>query len=203
MSLNDLFQSIHRFSNLKARLEPLALNHSEALSDLGLDESIWAMGTKHVSDEDEMVAYVDDAVAERRAGISYPFAIIDVGTGIIAGCTRLFNFSWEHKRVEIGHTWIGKDFQGTGLNRAVKFELLRFCFEHLGMIRVELKTDSRNVASRKALLKIGLSEEGILRSDTINWDGYRRDTVYFSMLESEWPEIRQQVFRDFLEDAVS
>jgi N-acetyltransferase len=195
MKPTALFQQILSFQNRYVELLPLGLQHVEGLLPLALDPSLWAFTRSQVRNEDELTEYVDLAVAERRACQSYPFIIMDRTTKTAAGCTRFCNFSWVDKRVEIGFTWLGKPYQRTALNRATKFELLRFAFEKLEMERVEFKTDSRNQASRNGLLGIGAREEGILRSHLVNWDGHRRDTVYFSILKAEWPDRSATEFR--------
>jgi RimJ/RimL family protein N-acetyltransferase len=193
---SSFFQTVYSFKNDIAELKPLSLAHAEQLADIAFEEKIWLYGTTILRDEDELIDHVDEAIAQRRACLSYPFAVFDRRVEKIAGCTRLFNFSWKDERCEIGHSWLGSEFRGTGLNRAVKFELLKFAFEIIGMQRVELKTDARNKWSRKAMKKIGATEEGTLRSHSLNWDNYRRDTVYFSVLKKEWPTLMETVFSD-------
>ena len=198
LSKKQFFQQTLKLENAKVLLQPLAVEHISALSPIAFEESIWKLGTYNITNETELQQYIADALEQRSRGEAYPFLIFDKQQNRAAGSTRLFNISVFHHRVEIGYTWLGKEFRGTGLNKACKFELLRFCFEELGMERVELKTDARNMQSRKAMLKIGATEEGFLRSHTLNWDGYRRDTIYFSILKGEWEKVKRDVFWEFL-----
>lgn len=188
------------FRNDVAELRPLALAHVEPLAAIAFEPAIWALGTVRLRHVDELNAYVDDAVADRRAGEAYPFAVFDTASGRIAGCTRLINFSWRHRRLEIGHSWLGEHFRGTGLNVAAKYELIRFGFEELAFDRVEWKTDTRNAAARRALDKLGAVEEGVLRSHALNWDGHRRDTVFYSVIRPEWPRLKESVFASLAAD---
>jgi len=137
-----------------------------------------------------MEAYVEEAIAERERGISIPFAIVSKQESRVIGCTRYGAISRAHKRLEIGWTWIGVPWQRTGVNSECKLLLMTHAFEELGCKRLELKTDARNQQSRNAILRIGAKEEGILRSHMISFDGRVRDTVYFSILDSEWPDVK-------------
>ena len=130
----------------------------------------------------------------RDRHIRYPFLIFDKQQQQYAGSTSFGNISNPNARIEIGWTWIGTNFQRTGLNRANKFLMLQYAFETLGFERVELKTDGRNLQSRTAMEKIGATPEGILRSHTVMSDGYRRDTHYYSILKSEWHKIKRDIF---------
>jgi RimJ/RimL family protein N-acetyltransferase len=191
---STLFQRAWSFSNSGVLVRPLSLDHAHGLLPGALDPDLWRYSRTRPETEEDLLMYIDDAIAERRAGLSYAFALLDPRSGRPAGCTRLYNFSWPDARLEIGHTWVLKDFHRTGLNRAAKFALLSFAFEVCGIARVEFQADSRNEVSRRALKGIGAVEEGIHRSNRINWDGYRRDTVWFSILASEWPGLCQTVF---------
>jgi len=133
----------------------------------------------------------------RDKELKYPWAIYDKKAEAYAGCTSYLNISAVNSRLEIGSTWIGEEFQRTGLNRACKFLLLSYAFEDLGWERVELKTDSRNEQSKTAIQKIGAQYEGKLRSHTLMSDGYRRDTVYYSILKPEWPRIKSVIFSGY------
>lgn len=197
MNAPPIFQQALRFSNSRSQLVPLGLQHVSGLLPFALDPDLWRFGRADLRTEEDLIEYVDFAIAERRAAVSYAFAIVDASTGAVVGCTRFCAFSWENDRLEIGFTWLGKPYQRSGINRAVKYELLRYAFEHLHIERVEFKTDSRNQASRTALLAIGASEEGTLRSHMVNADHYRRDSVYFSILKVEWPALKERVFAEY------
>lgn len=184
--------------NDRVRLEPLTAAHYEALHAIAFDEELWRYTSSRILNEDEFEWYMQSAIADRAKGLSYPFVVIDRASGKVAGSTRYGNISEEHKRIEIGWTWYARAYQGTGINKACKYELLRFAFDVLGCVRVELKTSVLNERSRRAIAGIGARQEGILRSHIINPDGTLRDTVYFSILSTEWPVIRQEIFREFV-----
>lgn len=136
--------------------------------------------------------YITAALAERASGQRYPFTIFDKQQNAYAGSTSFAAVSNKDQRLEIGYTWLGKSFQKTGLNRNCKLLLISFVFETLRFERVEFKVDERNTASRVALEKIGAKMEGILRSHTVLHDGFRRNTVYYSILRHEWLELKQK-----------
>ena len=175
------------------RLEPLRLDHAEALSTVGLDPSLWALTTIRVHTPAEMLAYVEDALTEQRAGASLPFATVERATGRVIGSTRFGNITPAHRRVEIGWTWIAPAWQRTAVNTEAKLLMMRHAFDTLGYRRVELKTSALNLRSRNAMLRIGATEEGTLRQHMINSDGSNRDSVYFSILDSEWPVVQARL----------
>lgn len=177
------------------RLEPLADTHHAALCAVGLDDDLWRWTPKPVRTPDEMADYIAFALAERAAGRALPFAIIDKATGGAIGSTRFGAIEPAHRRVEIGWTWLARPYHRTAANTEAKYLLLRHAFETLGCIRVELKTDSLNERSRAALRRIGAREEGTLRNHMITASGRIRDTVYYSILEGEWPEVKRLLER--------
>lgn len=184
--------------NSIARLRPLDANDYNAFLDIAFDDSIWIRTTNRIQSEEDLRKYVEDSIKERERNFRFPLTIIDRRVNRVAGCTSYANVSEKDSRLEIGWTWLGKEFQGTGLNKACKFLLLKNAFENLGIERVELKTDVLNLQSRKAMMKIGAVKEGILRSHTLMPDGRRRDTIYYSILKHEWKEIKETIFKEFL-----
>ncbi|OYY04454.1 MAG: hypothetical protein B7Y76_02430, partial [Sphingobacteriia bacterium 35-40-5] len=134
---------------------------------------------------------------DRENGTSAIWVIIDKKTNKVAGCTRLAEISWRDERGQIGWTWIGSDFQGSGLNKEMKYLILTYGFEVLGLNRIEFKADERNHQSRQALLGIGATREGVLRQHMKIHDGYIRNTVFYSILRSEWDTIKAQYFTNF------
>ncbi len=172
------------------RLEPLSLAHTAALCEVGLDQELWRWTTTQVREPEEMRAYVETALREQAAGTALPFATIEKSAGRAVGSTRFGNIDRTHRRVEIGWTWIGRPWQRTAVNTEAKYLMLRHAFETWGCIRVELKTDSLNATSRAAILRIGAKEEGTLRNHMLAHTGRRRHTVYFSIIESEWPSVK-------------
>jgi N-acetyltransferase len=175
----------------RIRLEPLGEEHHAALCAVGLDDELWRWTPKPVRTAEEMAAYIAVALGERAAGRALPFVIIDKATGQAIGSTRYMAIEPAHRRVEIGSTWLGRSWQRTAANTEAKYLLLRHAFETLGCIRVELKTDALNERSRAAIRRIGAREEGTLRSHMITASGRVRDTVYYSILDGEWPEVKR------------
>ena len=171
------------------RLEPMALDHVDALCRVGLDSSLWALTTTRVETRDDMRRYVETALAEQAAGSALPFVTIARATGEVIGSTRFANVAHEHARAEIGWTWITPRWQRTAVNTEAKFLMLRHAFEHMGCRRVELKTNALNARSRTAMLRMGATEEGTFRRHMINADGSPRDSVYFSVIADEWPAV--------------
>ena len=140
-----------------------------------------------------MGAYIDTALEEQKRGVSLPFALIERATGRAIGSTRYGNIDRTHRRAEIGWTWVAREWQRTAVNTEAKYLLLRHAFETLGCIRVELKTDSLNERSRAAILRIGAQEEGIFRNHMITASGRIRHTVYFSIVDCEWPAVKARL----------
>lgn len=180
--------------NKRVLLRPLQASDLDALLEVALEPSLWEITSQCIRNREELEKYIQVALKEREQGLSIPFVIIDKHNGRVAGSTRFAAITLQHKRTEIGYTWIHPELQRTGLNRAVKYAMLQHAFEVMGLNRVELKTNERNEKSRNAILGIGCKEEGILRHHMIDWNGRLRNTVYFSMLIGEWPEVKERVF---------
>lgn len=172
------------------RLEPLAPRHAAGLAEVGLDEELWKWIPTPVRTAEEMSGYVQAALKEQTNGSALPFALVERSSGHIIGSTRYGNIDREHHRMEIGWTWVARQWQRTAINTEAKYLLLRHAFETPKCIRVELKTDSLNERSRAAILRIGAREEGTFRNHMITSSGRIRHTVYFSILDSEWPEVK-------------
>jgi RimJ/RimL family protein N-acetyltransferase len=175
------------------RLEPLAKTHLAGLAGVGLDEELWRWIPMPVRTPAEMAAYIETAFDEQERGVSLPFALVEKDSGRAIGSTRYGNIERTHRRVEIGWTWVARNWQRTAVNTEAKFLLLQHAFETLGCLRVELKTDSLNERSRAAILRIGAREEGILRNHMITASGRIRHTVYFSIIDSEWPAVKMRL----------
>jgi RimJ/RimL family protein N-acetyltransferase len=170
------------------RLEPLANGHLDGLCAIGFEPSLWAYMLVRVTNRAEMAAFIDGA----RGPAQLAFAVIDKASGRVAGCTRYMNYEPAHKRVEIGSTWYGVEFQRTPVNTECKYLLFTHGFEEMGMNRVELKTDSRNERSQLAIERVGAKREGTLRRHMIV-PGHVRDTVYFSVIAEEWPAVKEHL----------
>jgi len=175
------------------RLEPLSRAHLAGLCEVGLAEELWRWIPLPVQTPSDMAGYIDLALREQANGVSLPFVQIEKDSGRVIGSTRYMNIEKVHHRVEIGCTWTGREWQRTAVNTEAKYLLLRHAFETLGCMRVELKTDSLNEKSRAAILRIGAKEEGTFRNHMITSTGRVRHTVYFSVVDFEWPEVKARL----------
>lgn len=178
---------------MHVRLDPLSREHVPALAAIGLDPELWRWTVSQVRTAEDMARYVDAALAEQTQGRSVPFATVERSSGRVVGSTRFGSIDLGNRRVEIGWTWIARAWQRTVINTEAKYLMLRHAFEVLDCIRVELKTDVLNERSRAAMRRIGAVEEGVLRSHMITESGRVRDTVYYSILADEWPDVRARL----------
>ena len=174
----------------KILLRPTISDDITGFAALTADKTMWIYFTHDLSDLAELESWLNDALIQKKSRTRLPFTIIDKKTSNIIGSTSVGNISYRDKRIEIGWTWIGKNYQGKGVNDEAKYLMFRYCFEKLDFVRVECKTDVLNIPARKALIRIKMTEEGILRSHTLMTNNRRRDTIYYSILKSEWPEIK-------------
>lgn len=176
------------------RLVPLSAEHLNDLFEAGKDPAIWTYMTAPVFGiRKEAQAWLSGALSEMERGLQIAFAITLKPSGRAIGSTRFLNIRRKDRVLEIGWTWIGSKFQRSAVNTECKFLLLQHAFEELGAVRVEFKTDSRNIRSQKALERIGAVREGILRKHMILKNGYIRDTVYYSIIDDEWPGIKSHL----------
>lgn len=174
-------------------LLPMEEKHISDLWEAAKPEEIWEFTSGKVGSLEESYKMVESALVDREKGISYPFVIKELKTGKIVGSTRFLDVSPFHKSVEIGWTWYNPSVWRTRINTECKFLLLEHAFEKWNLNRVQFKTDARNVRSQKAIERIGGVKEGILRQDRVIHNGYIRDTVFYSILKEEWPQIRKQL----------
>jgi N-acetyltransferase len=181
------------------RLEPLSLAHHAPLCEVGLDEELWKLIPERVATPEDMKKYIQSALDAQAAGIALPFATVDRASGRAIGSTRFGNIDRANRRVEIGWTWLGLAWQRTAANTEAKYLMLRHAFDVWKCHRVELKTDSLNERSRRAILRIGAKEEGTLRNHMVTWSGRLRHTVYYSVIESEWPAVQAELERKLAE----
>lgn len=172
------------------RLEPMTLDHLPGLIDAGCIPALWDLTTSRHDTPATMRAYVETALAWRDAGSAIPFVTIARANGIVIGSTRFGNIAPEHRRAEIGWTWITPAWQRSAINTEAKYLMFRHAFEVWDLLRVELKTAVENARSRAAMARAGCTEEGTLRMHMIREDGGRRDSVYFSVIAPEWPRVR-------------
>ena len=176
------------------RLEPLSIKHISDLAIAGQDEKIWQyMLYGNVSTEEDMQRWVADILSRQANGTDLPFAIIHQETNRAIGATRFLNIRSDHFGVEIGGTWIGVEYQRTAVNTECKYLMMRHAFETWKCIRVQFKTDSRNVRSQCALERIGAKYEGTLRKHLITPTGQIRDSIFYSIIDSEWPEVKKKL----------
>jgi RimJ/RimL family protein N-acetyltransferase len=174
-------------------LEPMRMDHVDALTRVGLDPELWRWIPSSVSSAEEMRGYVATALDEQRRGVSLPFVIIARGTEQVVGSTRYGNIDLANRRLEIGWTWVTAAHQRTAVNTEAKLLLLTHAFERLQVNRVELKTDALNLKSRAAITRLGAIEEGTLRKHLVTSTGRIRDTVYFSIIDTEWPAVKRRL----------
>lgn len=172
------------------RLEPMTEAHVHGLAAIGLDDSIWEhMLYGQMSSDEDMRGWVRSILS----GSDVPFVAIHLASGNVAGATRYLNIDPVNRGLEIGGTWYGMEFQRTAVNTECKYLLLKHAFETLGCIRVQLKTDSRNERSQRAIERIGAKHEGVLRNHMILPDSRFRDSVYYSIIDTEWPGVKARL----------
>lgn len=180
----------------KVKLRPLEQKDISPFSELVKETSIWKYFTYELNETGQLEKWVGIAINEREKGIRIPFTIIEKSTKTITGSSSYGSISYYDKRIEIGWSWLGTQFQGTGINFHAKFCLLNYAFEILQFERVEIKTDNLNERAKQGLRKIGAIDEGVLRSHMQMPKGRRRDSVYFSIIKDEWPAVRKSIFKD-------
>lgn len=176
------------------RLEPMSEAHVPALTEIGIGQSFWHfMLYGDINSADDMQHWVRDILSRAEKGTDLPFVAVHLESGRVAGATRYLNIVPKDRGLEIGGTWYGPEFQRTAVNTECKYLLLRHAFETLGCIRVQLKTDLRNERSQKAIERIGAVKEGVLRNHMILPDGHIRHSVFYSILDTEWPAAKKRL----------
>ena len=180
----------------KVILRPLQLPDVALFARITNDASLWKYFTFLLNNPAELEKWVDTALKEREEGKRIPFTIVEKSSGDVCGSTSLGSISYYDKRIEIGWSWLGKHFQGTGINFHAKFSMLSYAFDVLDWERVEIKTDNLNERAKQGLRKIGAKEEGVLRSHMQMPLHRRRDSIYFSILKNEWPSVKNSIFKD-------
>lgn len=176
------------------RLEPMREEHVSGLAEIGVGQTFWDfMLYGNIDTIDDMRNWVLDILAREKKGTDLPFAVIHLASGRVAGATRYLNIEPQHRGLEIGGTWYGTEFQRTVVNTECKYLLLGHAFETLDCIRVQLKTDLRNERSQRAIERIGAVKEGVLRNHMILPDGRIRHSVFYSVIDTEWPEVMKKL----------
>lgn len=189
---NTLFENIELVGK-HTKVIPMTKEHTEDLYLAGKDQRIWSYMPMTVYSSVDMAELVDTALEDKHSGKAFPFVILNRDNNQIIGSTRFLDISIRNKKLEIGWTWLSPTVWRTTINTEVKYLLLNHCFETLGTIRVQLKTDERNVRSQKAIERIGAVKEGTLRNHRIMPDGFYRHSVYFSIIDSEWPTVKKNL----------
>lgn len=174
-------------------LRPLALSDRQALLDAAADGELWNLKVTVVPDERTVDAYLDTALQGRAAGTVMPFAIVERASGRVIGSTRFWKIDRNNRKLEIGHTWLSASAQRTRANTEAKWLLLAYAFDTLQCVRVQFTTDELNEKSRAAILRLGAKQEGIVRHERIMPDGRKRNSVRFSIIDDEWPAIRDRL----------
>lgn len=194
-----IFDFNHNYilENKNVLLRPLELSDIDNLLHFSINEpELWQYSLLPASNESELKHYIQVALEKRNLKTDYPFIAFDKRTNLYAGSTRFYDIQLTNKTLQLGFTWYGKDFQGTGLNKNCKYLLLEFAFEKMNMERVEFRADNSNKKSIAAMKSIGCREEGILRSNGIRPNGERRDSIVLSILKDEWyNEIKENLLK--------
>jgi RimJ/RimL family protein N-acetyltransferase len=172
------------------RLEPLSLDHLDGLAEVAFDEALWRWTAAQPLDRAALRAWMEQAIANRDAGTELPFTTVERETGRPIGSSRYLGIALEHRRLEIGWTWVASAWQRSGVNREAKLLMLEHAFERVGCQRVEVKTDANNERTRAALLGIGATFEGIFRKHMLMPTGRIRDSAWYSITDDEWPAVR-------------
>nr|MBP6299313.1 GNAT family N-acetyltransferase [Arenimonas sp.] len=175
------------------RLEPIALSHEQGLIEATQDGKLWQLWFTSVPNPAQVAEFITTALDLQRTDSALAFSIIEISTGRILGSTRFCNIDVKNRRLEIGYTWYRQSVQRTGVNTECKLLLLQHAFEQLQCIAVEFRTNWHNHKSRAAIARLGAKQDGVLRQHQLMPDGQYRDTVVFSILNSEWPAVQAQL----------
>ncbi|VWB46395.1 GCN5 family N-acetyltransferase [Burkholderia lata] len=177
----------------RVELRPLDRSDRQALLDAAADGQLWNLKVTVVPGPDTIDAYIDTALQGRSAGTVTPFTIVDRASGRVIGSTRFWKIDRKNRKLEIGHTWLSESAQRTRANTEAKWLLLGYAFDELQCVRVQFTTDELNEKSRAAILRLGAKQEGIVRHERIMPDGRKRNSVRFSIIDDEWPEVRARL----------
>lgn len=181
----------------RVQLRAIAQNDMDSFLRLARqDTDMWKYFSLNLSDEAQLKKWMDIAFGDKKAETRRPFTIIDKASGFVAGSSSMGNISYHDLRLEIGWSWLGKDYRSTGINKHAKFVMMRYAFEELHFERVEFKTDVENARARQGLRNVGGVEEGILRSHMTMWNDRRRTSIYYSVLKNEWPALKETIFKE-------
>lgn len=185
-----------RIETNRVLLRPIEESDMDAFLQLAQDKDMWKYFTLNLADKTHLQKWMEAGFSDKAAGTRRPFTIIDKTTGQIAGSSSMGNIAYHDLRLEIGWSWLGKNFRSTGVNFHAKYSMMRYAFDELNFERVEFKTDVLNERAKQGLRKVGGKEEGVLRSHMTMWNDRRRDSIYFSVLKNEWLQLKQTIFKD-------
>ncbi|WP_323789071.1 GNAT family protein [Psychroserpens sp.] len=188
---------IPTLENERVKLSPLTLDNYFQLTIIAQENDLIYYSPSDISSPEKLRNYVEVALEGVQNQTVMPFIIYDKQQQDYAGSTRFGLINWHHKTLHIGWTWIGHDYQGSGLNKHMKFLMLHYAFETLEFEKIEFRIDDRNQKSKKAVEKLGVTFEGLLRKDTVMNNGFRRSTCCYGILKEEWPFIKSTVFKEF------
>lgn len=189
--------------NLRVKLSPLKLEDSDHLFPIAQQEKLVQYSPSDIATLPALKNFIGMALEQQLQKTGIPFVIFDKKTQSHAGCTRYMNIDWHNRVLHIGSTWIGREFQGTGLNANVKFLMLQHAFEEMDFEKVEFRIDERNKRSRKAVEKLGAKLEGVLRENVYLLDGFKRNTCCYGILRHEWTRIKSERFADYSSSSAS
>ena len=175
------------------KLIPIDTSHKDGLLKAASNGKLWELWYTAVPSEQTIDQYLEQALKDKDEGTAYPFSVISQVSGEVIGSTRYLNIDKEHRRLEIGNTWYAKSFQRSAVNTECKYLLLEHAFERLNSVAVEFRTHWHNHRSRAAIERLGAKQDGILRNHRIDADGCYRDTVVYSIIESEWPTVKKSL----------
>ena len=195
--MKDFLNTEIKLENSKVILTPFTREMAQKLENIIFDDTIWEFMGMHLKTGKDFENYISDTLSV-QSKTAYSFLIIDKLTNEIAGSTRFGNINCNSEKAEIGWTWYGKKFQGTGLNKACKFELLQYGFEQIGFRRIQFSADLENIKSQKAIEKLGATKEGVFRNNYIDPLGNSRTDVYYSIIREDWASIKETIFAEYI-----
>lgn len=196
MNIEILKKNIE-LENDRVLLVPFENFRNKELQEIIFDDTIWLYMGMYVRNQSDFENYIFNTLKDKENGISYPFLIIDKKNGKVAGSTRFGNINVPSCKCEIGWTWLGKEYQGTELNKACKYELLKFGFEIISFKRIQFSTDQENITSQRAIEKLGAIKEGVFRNNYIDSLGKSKNDIYYSIISEDWKNTEKQNFAEF------
>ncbi|MGO4918305.1 GNAT family N-acetyltransferase [Maribacter spongiicola] len=186
-----------QLENDRVLLLPFEDKRNQELKEIIFDKDIWEFMGISINNEQGFENYINKTIKDKNNGLCYPFLVIDKLTNKVSGSTRYGNLNTASQKCEIGWTWYGTEFQGTGINKACKYELLKYGFEKIGFRRIQFSADKANLRSLKAIEKLGAQKEGVFRNNYIASNGESRTDVYYSIIKEEWSSLKDELFSEF------